>query len=92
MPRPVAPAMDFQTVKSLGSPAFTIAVLCAIESLLAAMVADGVTGKRHDSNTELIGQGIANIITPLFGGIPATGAPAARDPEKSFSAKRHIFL
>lgn len=76
MPRPVAPAMDFQTVKSLVSPAFTIAVLCAIESLLAAMVADGVTGKRHDSNTELIGQGIANIITPLFGGIPATGALA----------------
>ncbi len=76
MPKPVAPAMDFQTVKSLVSPAFTIAVLCAIESLLAAMVADGVTGKRHDSNTELIGQGIANIVTPLFGGIPATGALA----------------
>lgn len=76
MPKPVTPAMDFQTVKSLVSPAFTIAVLCAIESLLAAMVADGVTGKQHDSNTELIGQGIANIITPLFGGIPATGALA----------------
>ena len=57
-------------------PAFTIALLCAIESLLAAMVADGVTGKRHNSNTELIGQGIANIITPFFGGIPATGALA----------------
>lgn len=76
LPKPVAPAMDFETVKGLVSPAFTIAILCAIESLLAAMVADGVTGKQHDSNTELIGQGIANIITPLFGGIPATGALA----------------
>ena len=76
MPKPVAPAMDFITIKSLVSPAFTIAILCAVESLMAAMVADGATGKQHDSNTELIGQGIANIITPLFGGIPATGALA----------------
>ena len=66
----------YETVMSLVSPAFTIAILCAVESLLAAMVADGVTGKRHDSNTELIGQGIANIVTPMFGGIPATGALA----------------
>ncbi len=76
MPKPVAPTFDFQTIMGLISPAFTIAILCAIESLLAAMVADGVTGKQHHSNTELIGQGIANIITPLFGGIPATGAIA----------------
>ncbi len=76
MPKPVAPEFDFQTMMGLVSPAFTIAILCAIESLLAAMVADGVTGKQHNSNTELIGQGIANIITPLFGGIPATGAIA----------------
>lgn len=76
MPKPVAPHFDYDTVKGLVSPAFTIAVLCAVESLLAAMVADGVTGKRHDSNTELIGQGIANIVTPMFGGIPATGALA----------------
>lgn len=76
MPKPVAPAFDYATIKNLVSPAFTIALLCAIESLLAAMVADGVTGKHHNSNTELIGQGIANIITPLFGGIPATGAIA----------------
>jgi len=76
MPSPVAPTMDYNTIKSLVSPALTIAILCAIESLLAAMVADGVTGKRHDSNTELIGQGIANVVTPLFGGIPATGAIA----------------
>jgi len=76
MPKPVAPEFDFATMKGLVSPAFTIAILCAIESLLAAMVADGATGKRHHANTELIGQGIANIVTPLFGGIPATGALA----------------
>ena len=76
MPKPVAPQFDYETVKGLVSPAFTIAILCAIESLLAAMVADGATGKHHNSNTELIGQGIANIVTPLFGGIPATGALA----------------
>ncbi len=76
MPKPVAPQFDFETIKGLVSPAFTIAILCAIESLLAAMVADGATGKQHHANTELIGQGIANIITPMFGGIPATGALA----------------
>lgn len=76
MPKPVAPQFDYETVKNLVSPAFTIAILCAIESLLAAMVADGATGKHHNSNTELIGQGIANIVTPMFGGIPATGALA----------------
>ena len=76
MPKPVAPSFDFDTIKGLVSPAFTIAILCAIESLLAAMVADGATGKQHHANTELIGQGIANIVTPLFGGIPATGALA----------------
>lgn len=75
-PRPTMPDLSFGDVKNLVSPAFTIAILCAIESLLAALVADGVTGKQHDSNTELIGQGIANIVTPLFGGIPATGALA----------------
>ena len=76
LPKPTMPQLSFNDVKNLVSPAFTIAILCAIESLLAAMVADGVTGKQHDSNTELIGQGIANIVTPLFGGIPATGALA----------------
>ena len=76
MPKPVAPQFDFETIKGLVSPAFTIAILCAIESLLAAMVADGATGKQHHANTELIGQGIANIVTPIFGGIPATGALA----------------
>ena len=76
VPKPQAPQITWETVKSMFQPAFTIALLCAIESLLAAMVADGVTGKKHNSNTELIGQGIANIITPFFGGIPATGALA----------------
>lgn len=76
MPKPEVPKIDFEIATNLFSPAFTIAILCAIESLMAAMVADGVTGKRHNSNTELIGQGVANIITPLFGGIPATGALA----------------
>lgn len=76
MPKPGLPEISIETVTGLVSPAFTIALLCAIESLLAAMVADGVTGKKHDSNTELIGQGIANIVTPFFGGIPATGAIA----------------
>ena len=60
----------------LAPVAFTIAMLGAIESLLSAMVADGVIGDRHNSNTELIGQGVANIVAPFFGGIPATGAIA----------------
>lgn len=66
----------FSTVQALAPVAFTIAMLGAIESLLSAMVADGVIGDRHNSNTELIGQGIANIVVPFFGGIPATGAIA----------------
>lgn len=64
------------TVQALAPVAFTIAMLGAIESLLSAMVADGVTGDRHNSNTELVGQGIANVVVPFFGGIPATGAIA----------------
>ena len=76
LPKPSMPDFDLNTIKDLVSPALTIAFLCAIESLLAAMVADGVTGKQHDSNTELIAQGMANIVTPLFGGIPSTGALA----------------
>jgi len=66
----------FDLITQLFPAAFTIAMLGAIESLLSAMVADGVIGDRHNSNTELIAQGTANIITPLFGGIPATGAIA----------------
>ncbi|MBR4851224.1 MAG: sodium-independent anion transporter, partial [Tidjanibacter sp.] len=66
----------FSTAQAVLPSAFTIAILGAIESLLSAMVADGVVGDRHNSNTELIGNGIANIVTPFFGGIPATGAIA----------------
>lgn len=76
LPDAVVPALDWEAVRSLFPVAVTIAVLGAIESLLSATVADGVIGDKHDSNTELIAQGAANIITPLFGGIPATGAIA----------------
>ena len=69
-------SIDFDTVRTLLPVAFTIAMLGAIESLLSATVADGVIGSRHNSNTELIAQGVANVITPIFGGIPATGAIA----------------
>lgn len=70
------PAMTFTDIVTLIGPAFTIALLGAIESLLSAVVADGMAGTRHDSNQELIGQGIANIAAPLFGGFAATGAIA----------------
>jgi sulfate permease, SulP family len=70
------PALDMARILSLVGPAFTIALLGAIESLLSAVVADGMAGTRHDSNQELIGQGIANIVAPLFGGFAATGAIA----------------
>lgn len=76
IPEAQMPQMTWDTIKGLAAPAFTIAILGAIESLLSATVADGVTGDHHNSNTELIGQGIANLATPLFGGIPATGAIA----------------
>lgn len=83
LPRPSIPAVPlgslteaWSTLKEIFPSAFTIAMLGAIESLLAAVVADGMTGKRHDSNQELIGQGFANMASPLFGGIAATGAIA----------------
>ena len=70
------PHVDFTIIQQLIGPAFVIALLGGIESLLSAVVADGMTNTRHNSNKELIGQGIANMVTPLFGGIPATGAIA----------------
>jgi sulfate permease, SulP family len=76
LPAVSLPSLDLARVLSLVGPAFTIALLGAIESLLSAVVADGMTGNRHDSNQELIGQGIANIVAPLFGGFAATGAIA----------------
>jgi SulP family sulfate permease len=76
LPDAQVPALTWESMKGLFPVAITIAVLGAIESLLSATVADGVTGDKHHSNTELIAQGAANIIVPLFGGIPATGAIA----------------
>ena len=76
LPDAVVPTLNWEAIKNLFPVAVTIAVLGAIESLLSATVADGVIGDRHDSNTELIAQGAANIVAPLFGGIPATGAIA----------------
>ena len=70
------PHVEWRMLSSLVSPAITIALLAGIESLLSAVVADGMTGRKHRSNMELIAQGVANIVTPLFGGIPATGAIA----------------
>lgn len=76
LPSPSLPGFDMAVINNLLPWAFTIAVLGAIESLLSATVADGVTGSRTDSNTELIGQGVANVVVPFFGGIPVTGAIA----------------
>ena len=76
VPEAVIPDITWESIKGLVSPAITIAILGAIESLLSATVADGVIGHRHNSNQELLGQGIANIVSPIFGGIPATGAIA----------------
>ena len=76
LPDAVVPELNWEAIKNLFPVAITIAVLGAIESLLSAAVADGVIGDRHDSNTELIAQGVANVVAPIFGGIPATGAIA----------------
>ncbi|TVR68463.1 MAG: STAS domain-containing protein, partial [Marinilabiliales bacterium] len=73
IPRPDFPVITFEKVSMLIQPAFTIAMLCAIESLLSAMVADGYTGGSHRPNTELIAQGAANMVVPFFGGLPASG-------------------
>src|SRR5690606_3901453 len=71
-----APPVSLQLLRDLAAPAFTIAALGAIESLLSATVADGMADTRHDSNSELSGQGLANLIAPIFGGFAATGAIA----------------
>jgi sulfate permease, SulP family len=76
LPSPVIPNLDFDTIKELIRPAFAIALLGGIESLLSAVVADGMIGGNHKSNVELVAQGGANIFSSLFGGIPATGAIA----------------
>ena len=76
LPKPQLPDFSIRTITTLFPTAISIAVLAAIESLLSAVVADGMIGSKHDSNMELVSQGIANIASPLFGGIPATGAIA----------------
>jgi SulP family sulfate permease len=76
LPKPVIPHLDFATIKNLIRPAFTIALLGGIESLLSAVVSDGMIGGNHKSNMELVAQGVANICSSIFGGIPATGAIA----------------
>ena len=76
LPKMVVPSLTFELIQQLMPVAFTIAILGAIESLLSATVADGIISDKHDSNMELIAQGVANMVTPLFGGIPATGAIA----------------
>lgn len=76
LPMPSMPGFDFETVKAVLPSAFTIAILAAIESLLSCVVSDGMIGDRHNSNTELIAQGVGNICSGVFGGIPATGAIA----------------
>ncbi len=76
LPAPHLPHIDWKTIQYLIRPAFTIAMLGAIESLLSAVVADGMIGGNHKSNMELVAQGIANTVAPFFGGIPATGAIA----------------
>lgn len=75
-PLPHLPNVTFKMVQSLLSPAFTIALLAGIESLLSCVVSDGMIGDKHNSNAELIGQGVGNIFSGIFGGIPATGAIA----------------
>lgn len=76
LPQPSLPAFDLAKVRAVMPDALTIALLAGIESLLSAVVADGMTGRRHRSNAELVAQGIANIGSALFGGVPATGAIA----------------
>jgi SulP family sulfate permease len=76
IPRLTMPSLTLEELRGLVAPAFTIAMLAGIESLLSAMVADGMIGDRHRSNMELVAQGVANLVSPLFGGIPATGAIA----------------
>lgn len=80
------PVFSFKLIQEMLSPAFTIAILAGIESLLSAVVSDGMIGDTHKSNAELIGQGLGNIFSGLFGGIPATGAIAVPQPTSETAA------
>jgi len=84
------PIVDWAQIRDLLQPAMAIALLGAIESLLSAVVADGLAGDRHDSNTELIAQGISNLICPFFGGLPATGAIARTSANINNGAKSPV--
>lgn len=90
IPWPHLPPIDWHLIGKLIRPATAIAILGAIESLLSAVVADGLSGDRHDSNTELIAQGIANLVCPIFGGLPATGAIARTSANINSGAKSPI--
>ena len=90
LPMPSLPAVDWSMIRDLIGPAMAIAMLGAIESLLSAVVADGLSGDRHDSNTELVAQGIANLACPFFGGLPATGAIARTSANISNGGKTPI--
>ncbi len=93
LPQMQFPGITLEKVQLLLQPALTIAILGAIESLLSAVVADGLTGTHHNSNRELLGQGIANMVIPLFGGIPATGAIARTATNiKSGAATRYSVI
>ena len=76
LPTLTMPNLSFSLIRQMISPAFTIAILASIESLLSCVVSDGMIGSRHRSNAELVGQGVGNMMSALFGGIPATGAIA----------------
>ncbi len=90
LPMPIFPAVNFSTIQHLMIPAFTVAMLAAIESLLSATVADGMIGSKHRSNMELVAQGVANIGSAIFGGIPATGAIARTATNVKSGAKTPI--
>lgn len=98
LPEVTMPLVDWEAIQDLFPVAVTIAILGAIESLLSAQVADGLIGDRHHSNTELIALGVANMLTPLFGGIPATGGIARTNHHECFRGylsgsrpSRHLF-
>ena len=82
--------ISFEMVRELIAPAFTIALLAAIESLLAAVVADGMAHTKHDPDSELIALGVSNLICPFFGGIPATGALARTATNIKFGARSPV--
>ncbi len=90
LPTPHLPVVSFELIQQMFSPALTIAILCALESLLSAVVADGMMGTRHRSNMELIAQGAGNIVSVIFGGIPATGAIARTATNIKSGAKTPI--